>query len=262
MFRALWTAASGMTAQQTNIDNIANNLANVNNIGFKKCRIHFEDLLYQEMRPAGGPTAAGINHPTGVQIGLGTKVVATEKIFGQGNFQQTGNQLDIAIEGDGFFQVTMPDGTIGYTRNGSFKLDSNGNIVTAEGYLLEPAISVPENATSIIIGQDGTVSVTIPGDTNPTELGQIELARFINPSGLKNIGRNLYQPTAASGEAVTGAPGADAFGTVVQGILEMSNVNVAEEMVNMITGQRAYELNSKAIQTSDEMLQVVNNLKR
>lgn len=262
MLRSLWTAASGMTAQQTNIDNIANNLANVNNIGFKKSRIHFEDLLYQEVRPAGGPTAAGINHPTGIQIGLGTKVVATEKIFVQGNFQQTGNQLDIAIEGDGFFQITMPDGTIGYTRNGSFKIDSNGNIVTAEGYLLEPAISIPENATSIIVGQDGTVSVTIPGDTNPTELGAIELARFINPSGLKNIGRNLYQTTAASGEAVTGAPGADGFGTLAQGVLEMSNVNVAEEMVNMITGQRAYELNSKAIQTSDEMLQVVNALKR
>jgi len=236
-------------------------LANVNNVGFKKSRVLFEDLLYQEILPAGGLTATGINHPTGIQIGLGTKVVATEKLFTQGSFQQTGNQLDIAIEGDGFFQITLPDGNLAYTRTGSFKVDADGNVVTPEGFRLEPAITVPDNATSIIIGQDGTFSVTIPGEAEPTELGQIEIARFINPSGLKNIGRNLYQETGSSGNPVTGFPGDEAFGTIVQGTLEMSNVNVAEEMVNMITGQRAYELNSKAIQTSDEMLQIVNNLK-
>lgn len=262
MLRTLWTAASGMTTQQINIDNISNNLANVNTAGFKKSRVNFEDLLYQELKPAGGVTAAGINHPTGIQIGLGSKVVSTEKIFSQGNFQQTGNPLDIAIEGDGFFQVTLPDGTIGYTRNGSFKVDADGNLVTAEGYLLEPNIAIPDNALEIIVGEDGTVSVTLPGEAEPTELGQIELAKFINPSGLRSIGKNIYLQTAASGEPTTGIPGEDGFGTLAQGILEMSNVNVVEEMVNLITGQRAYEINSKAIQTGDEMLQIVNNLKR
>ncbi|MGA1863330.1 flagellar basal-body rod protein FlgG [Deferribacter thermophilus] len=262
MLRTLWTAASGMTTQQINIDNISNNLANVNTAGFKKSRVNFEDLLYQEIKPAGGVTAAGINHPTGIQIGLGSKVVSTEKIFSQGNFQQTGNPLDVAIEGDGFFQVTLPDGTIGYTRNGSFKVDADGNLVTAQGYLLEPNIAIPENALEIIVGEDGTVSVTLPGEAEPTELGQIELAKFINPSGLRSIGKNIYLQTAASGEPITGIPGEDGFGTLAQGILEMSNVNVVEEMVNLITGQRAYEINSKAIQTGDEMLQIVNNLKR
>ncbi|MBZ4643714.1 MAG: flagellar basal-body rod protein FlgG [Deferribacteres bacterium] len=261
MLRALWTAASGMTTQQINIDNIANNLANVNNAGFKKSRVNFQDLLYQEMRPAGAVTATGISHPTGIQIGLGSNVVATEKIFTQGNFQQTGNMLDIAIEGDGFFQVTLPDGNIGYTRSGSFKLNSDGDIVTPEGYLLEPAINIPENATSITIGTDGTVSVTLPGEAEAAEVGNIELARFINPAGLKAIGNNLFVQTGASGEAVTGVPGEDGIGTIAQGVLEMSNVNVVEEMVNMITGQRAYEINSKAIQTGDQMLQIVNNLK-
>lgn len=261
MLRALWTAASGMTTQQINIDNIANNLANVNNAGFKKSRVNFQDLLYQEMRPAGAVTATGISHPTGIQIGLGSNVVATEKIFTQGNFQETGNMLDIAIEGDGFFQVTLPDGNIGYTRSGSFKLNSDGDIVTPEGYLLEPAINIPENATSITIGTDGTVSVTLPGEAEAAEVGNIELARFINPAGLKAIGNNLFVQTGASGEAVTGVPGEDGIGTIAQGVLEMSNVNVVEEMVNMITGQRAYEINSKAIQTGDQMLQIVNNLK-
>ncbi|UOD35263.1 flagellar basal-body rod protein FlgG [Deferribacteraceae bacterium V6Fe1] len=261
MLRALWTAASGMTTQQINIDNIANNLANVNNAGFKKSRVNFQDLLYQELRPAGAITATGISHPTGIQIGLGSNVVATEKIFSQGNFQQTGNMLDIAIEGDGFFQVTLPDGNIGYTRAGSFKLNSDGDIVTPEGYLLEPTINIPENATSISIGTDGTVSVTLPGEAATSEVGNIELARFINPSGLKSIGNNIYLQTGASGEPTTGVPGEDGIGSIAQGVLEMSNVNVVEEMVNMITGQRAYEINSKAIQTGDEMLQIVNNLK-
>lgn len=261
MLRALWTAASGMTTQQINIDNIANNLANVNNAGFKKSRVNFQDLLYQELRPAGAVTATGISHPTGIQIGLGSNVVATEKIFSQGNFQETGNMLDIAIEGDGFFQVTLPDGNIGYTRAGSFKINSDGDIVTPEGYLLEPTINIPENATSISIGTDGTVSVTLPGETEVSEVGNIELARFINPSGLKSIGNNIYLQTGASGEPTTGVPGEDGMGSIAQGVLEMSNVNVVEEMVNMITGQRAYEINSKAIQTGDQMLQIVNNLK-
>jgi len=261
MLRALWTAASGMTTQQINIDNIANNLANVNNAGFKKSRVNFQDLLYQELRPAGAVTATGISHPTGIQIGLGSNVVATEKIFSQGNFQETGNMLDIAIEGDGFFQVTLPDGNIGYTRAGSFKINSDGDIVTPEGYLLEPTINIPENATSISIGTDGTVSVTLPGEAEVSEVGNIELARFINPSGLKSIGNNIYLQTGASGEPTTGVPGEDGMGSIAQGVLEMSNVNVVEEMVNMITGQRAYEINSKAIQTGDQMLQIVNNLK-
>ena len=261
MLRALWTAASGMTTQQTNIDNIANNLANVNTAGFKKTRLNFEDLLYQEIRPAGATTAAGVSHPTGIQIGLGSMVVAAEKIFSQGNFQQTGNPLDLTIEGNGFFQVTLPDGSIGYTRSGSFKLDSNGNIVNPEGYLLEPAIVIPENALEIVVGSDGTVSVTLPGEQQPSEVGNIQIARFINPAGLKTIGRNIFIPTGASGEAATGTPGEDGLGTVAQGVLEMSNVSVVEEMVNMITGQRAYEINAKAIQTGDQMLQIVNNLK-
>lgn len=261
MLRALWTAATGMTTQQLNIDNIANNLANVNNVGFKKSRINFQDLLYQEIRPSGTPNATGINFPTGIQIGLGSRVIATEKIFTTGSFQETGNPLDLAIEGDGFFQVTLPDGTIAYTRAGSFKLNQDGDVVTPDGYLIEPPINIPANALSISVGSDGTVSVTLPGEQEPDEIGNIELARFINPAGLNSIGKNLYLPTGASGDAEAGVPGEDGFGLIIQGVLEMSNVNVVEEMVNMITGQRAYEINSKAIQTGDQMLQIVNNLK-
>jgi len=262
MLRSLWTAASGMTAQQTNMDNISNNLANVNTVGFKKSRTNFEDLMYQELRPAGAVTAAGVNHPTGLQIGLGTRVVSTEKIFTQGNFQQTGNQLDVTIEGDGFFQITLPDGNIAYTRNGAFKVDADGNIVTSQGYLLEPEINIPEDALEVAIGEDGTVSVIMPGEQEADEIGAIETVRFINPSGLRAIGKNLFLPTGASGDPQPGVPGEDGFGTLAQGGLEMSNVNIVESMVNMITGQRAYEVNSKAIQTGDEMLQIVNNLKR
>ncbi len=262
MLRSLWTAASGMTAQQTNMDNISNNLANVNTVGFKKSRTNFEDLMYQELRPAGAVTATGVNHPTGIQIGLGTRVVSTEKIFTQGNFQQTGNQLDVTIEGDGFFQITLPDGNIAYTRNGAFKVDADGNIVTSQGYLLEPEINIPEDALEVAIGEDGTVSVIMPGEQEADEIGAIETVRFINPSGLRAIGKNLFLPTGASGDPQPGVPGEDGFGTLAQGGLEMSNVNIVESMVNMITGQRAYEVNSKAIQTGDEMLQIVNNLKR
>jgi len=262
MFRTLWTAATGMTTQQTNIDTISNNLANVNNVGFKKSRAHFEDLIYQEIKPAGSISAAGLTHPTGIQVGLGSKVSAIEKVHSQGNFQYTGTNLDIAIEGDGYFQFNLPNGDIGYTRGGSLKIDANGNLVNSSGYLLEPAITIPNDATQITFGEDGTVSVSIPGQQEAQEVGQLELTRFINPSGLKSMGKNMFLVTGASGDPVTGVPGQEGFGTIAQNILEMSNVNVVEEMVNMITGQRAYEINSKAVQTGDEMLQIVNNLKR
>lgn len=262
MFRTLWTAATGMTTQQTNIDTIANNLANVNNVGFKKSRAHFEDLIYQELKPAGAISAAGLTHPTGIQVGLGSKVSAIEKVHTQGNFQYTGVNLDIAIEGDGYFQFQLPNGEIAYTRAGSLKTDGNGNLVNANGYLLEPAITIPEDASEISFGEDGTVSVVLPGEEQAQEIGQIEIARFINPAGLRSIGKNLFLPSGASGDAVAGVPGEDNFGTIAQNILEMSNVSVVDEMVNMITGQRAYEINSKAVQTGDEMLQIVNNLKR
>lgn len=262
MFRTLWTAASGMKAQQTNIDTISNNLANVNTIGFKKSRTFFQDLMYQEIKPAGSMSAAGLTHPTGIEVGLGTKVDAIEKVHTQGSFQNTDVDLDVAIEGDGYFQFTLPNGQIGYTRAGSLKIDQNGNLVNENGYLLEPAVTIPDNATSISFGSDGTISVSTPDQTEAQEVGQLELAKFINPAGLKAIGKNFYLPTGASGDPVTGNPGSDNFGTVSQGVLEMSNVSVVEDMVNMITAQRAYEINSKAIQTADDMLQVVNNLKR
>lgn len=262
MLRSLWIGSSGMTAQQTNIDNLSNNLANVNTAGYKKSRINFEDLLYQEIRPAGAITATGLNHPTGIQLGMGAKVIGTEKIFSQGNYQNTDNPLDWVIEGDGFFQITLPNGDIAYTRNGSFKLDQDGNIVNANGYYVEPQITIPEDALEVIVSEDGIVSVMLPGEQDPVEVGNIEISKFINPAGLRAMGRNLYMPTAASGDPINGVPGDNDFGLIVQGMLEMSNVNLVEEMVNMITAQRAYEVNSKAIQTSDEMLQIVNNLKR
>jgi flagellar basal-body rod protein FlgG len=244
------------------MDVISNNLSNVNNVGFKKSRALFEDLIYQEIRPAGAITAAGLEHPTGIQIGLGTKVTAVQKIHSQGAFQYTGNQFDIAIEGDGYFQITLPDGDIAYTRAGALSVDSDGNLVTPNGYFIEPAITIPEDATEVAFGEDGTVSVSIPGEDEMTEVGALELARFINPSGLNSIGKNLYKVTGASGEPQVGVPGEDGFGKIAQNTLEMSNVSLVDEMVNMITGQRAYEINSKAVQTGDEMLQIVNNLKR
>ena len=262
MFRTLWTAATGMTTQQVNIDTISNNLANVNNVGFKKSRAHFEDLIYQEMKPAGAISAAGMTHPTGIQIGLGSKVSSIQKVHTQGSFQNTGVNLDIAIEGDGYFQFQLPNGQIAYSRSGALNTDANGNLVNENGYYLEPAITVPEDAIEISFGEDGTVSVTLPGQDDAQEIGQIELSRFINPAGLKAIGKNLYLPSGASGDPIAGVPGENGYGTVVQNVLEMSNVSVVEEMVNLITGQRAYEINSKAVQTGDEMLQIVNNLKR
>jgi flagellar basal-body rod protein FlgG len=250
-----------MMAQQMNIDVISNNLANVNTSGFKKSRVDFEDLLYQTIRTAGSTAAQGSTLPTGLQVGHGVKSVSTTKIFSQGDFTNTGNPLDLVIEGDGFFQVQMPDGSTAYTRDGAFKLDGEGRVVNSEGYPLQPEITVPADAKSITIGTDGTVSVTMADDTNQ-EIGRIELARFLNPAGLVNVGGNMMKPSAASGDATTGNPGSDGIGTLSQGYLEMSNVKVIEEMVNMIVAQRAYEVNSKAIQAADEMLQTANNLRR
>ena len=262
MIRALWTAASGMQAQQKNIDVVANNLANVNTTGFKRSRADFQDLMYQNLKSTGSPATNATQVPTGIQIGLGTRLASVTKIFSPGDFSQTGNELDIAIEGDGFFQIQQPDGTTGYSRAGAFKRDSQGRVVTPEGNPLLPEIVIPSNATKINIGSDGTVSVQQAGQTAPTTVGGIQLASFSNPSGLSAQGKNIYLPSDASGSATTGTPGQNGLGSVTQGLLEMSNVNVAEEMVNMIVGQRAYEINSKAITASDEMLQTANNLKR
>ena len=262
MIRSLWTAASGMQAQTSNIDVISNNLANVNTAGFKRSRVDFQDLLYETMRPPGTSTPGGGQVPTGIQIGHGTRTVATQKIFIQGDFQHTQNELDMAIEGDGFFQIVQGNGDIAYTRSGNFKIDSEGRLVSPDGFLMEPEITIPSDAMAISIGTDGTVSVLQPGQSVPAEVGSIELARFVNPAGLQSMGRNLYAQTAASGDPISGTPGEDGYGTIAQGYLEMSNVSVVDEMVNMITAQRAYEINSKAIQAADDMLQAANNLKR
>lgn len=262
MIRALWTAASGMQAQQKNIDVVAHNLANVNTTGFKRSRADFQDLIYQNLKSSGAPSTNTTQVPDGIQIGLGTRLASVSKIFAPGDFTQTGNELDIAIEGDGFFQILQPDGTTGYSRAGAFKKDSQGRVVTPDGNPLIPEIVIPSNATKINIGSDGIVSVLQAGQNAPTNVGNIQLALFSNPSGLSAQGKNIYRETDASGAPTTGTPGQNGMGTIAQGLLEMSNVNVAEEMVNMIIGQRAYEINSKAVQASDEMLQTANNLRR
>lgn len=262
MMRSLWTAGSGMLAQQINIDNIANNLANVNTTGYKKSRVDFQDLLYQTVRSAGTPIIQGTQVPTGIQIGHGVRPVSTQKMFTQGEFKPTDGPLDVNIEGDGFFQVLMPDGSVAYTRDGAFKRDGEGRVVTSDGFPISPEVIIPEDATDISISTDGNISVKIKGQDTPQSIGQIELVRFINSAGLKSIGRNLYKITAASGEPIIGTPGLDGFGTLAHGYLEMSNVQVVEEMVSMIVAQRAYEVNSKAIQAADEMLQTANNLRR
>lgn len=262
MMRSLWTAASGMIAQQFNIDSIANNLANVNTVGFKRSRVDFQDLLYQTVRYAGSPVSAGAQLPTGIQVGHGVRPVSTERIFTTGTFKQTDNPLDLLIEGDGFFQVLLPDGTTAYTRDGALKIDGQGRLVTSDGFTLQPEITIPADAVSINVGTDGTVTVLVSGSNQPQNLGQIRLARFINPAGLRSLGRNLFAATAASGAPQEGTPGLDGLGNIAQGYLEMSNVQVVEEMVNMILAQRAYEVNSRAIQASDEMLQTANNLRR
>lgn len=262
MIRALLVAATGMNAQKFNIDIIANNLANVNTVGYKKGRGEFAELVYQDIKSPGTSSSENSILSSGIQVGLGSKIVSVQKLFQQGEFVTTGNNLDLVIEGDGFFKLTMPDGSDAYTRAGSFRLDGEGRIVTSEGFLLNPEITIPPTSTSITIGNDGKVTVIEAGNTNPTEVGTIELVRFVNPGGLKPIGRNLYIQTAASGDPIEGTPGTEGIGTILQGFVEMSNVNVVEEMVNMIISQRAYETCSKAIQTTEEILQMTNNLKR
>ena len=260
MMRSLYSAATGMTAQNMNMDVVSNNLANVNTTGFKKSRADFEDLIYQTLRQPGAAQADGQVIPTGVQVGLGVKPVAIQKIFTQGNFQHTENQLDVAIEGIGLFKVLKGDQEV-YTRAGSFKLDNNGVIVDSNGYILQPQITVPEGTTSVVIDAAGQVTALDSAGTENV-LGQIATYKFPNLAGLYAIGKNLFVQTPASGDAVEGVPGTDEFGTLAQGYLEMSNVSVVDEMVNMIIAQRAYEANSKAITTSDSMLQMANNVKR
>jgi len=262
MLRALYTAASGMEAQQLNIDTIAHNLANVNTSGFKSRKAQFQDLLYQNIRQAGASNTATTEIPVGLQVGLGTKPVATEIVFSQGDFESTSNPLDLVIQGQGFFQIRQTNGQIAYTRNGNFHMNRDGNIVTSEGDLLDPQITIPSDQTSITIGSDGTVSIMQAGQTAAQQVGKIELAMFQNPSGLENIGKSLYTPTQASGEAVTGTPGENGVGTILQGYVEQSNVSVVEEMVNMIVSQRAYEANSKVIRTADDMFSQANNVVR
>ena len=262
MIRSMWAAASGMQAQSLNIDVIANNIANVTTTGFKRSRAEFQDLLYETMQPPGGSTSEDTQAPTGIQLGHGVRPVAVAKTFSEGELQMTKNELDLAIEGNGFFQVTLPNGTTAFTRAGAFKLDKEGRIVTPDGFLLDPEISVPDDTISLSIGMDGTVSALRAGDSAPRQLGTIELARFNNPAGLQSMGKNLFLPTDASGTAVVGTAGERNFGTIAQGFLEMSNVSIVDEMVNMITAQRSYETNSKVVQASDDMLQTANNLKR
>ena len=262
MIRSLWTSASGMQAQALNLDVIANNLANVSTAGFKKSRAEFQDLLYETIRPAGTPSSQDTQVPTGIQLGHGTRPSSVLKIFSQGDLENTKKELDLAIESDGFFQIALPNGETAFTRDGGFKLDSEGRVVNADGFALEPEISIPTDALSISVGMDGTVSVLQAGDTTPTEVGTIELARFVNPAGLIAVGKNLYITSEASGDEMTGTAGENGLGTIAQGFLEMSNVTVVEEMVSMITAQRAYEANSKSIQTADEMLAIANNVKR
>jgi len=262
MIRALYTAATGMNAQEINVATISNNIANVNSTGYKKSRAEFQDLLYQNLRLVGTLSPNGNQVPTGSQLGLGTKLGSVAKIYTQGDFIQTQNQLDAAITGKGFFQIALPDGTIAYTRAGSFKMNNTGQVVTADGLPLEPAITIPQDALQISIDQNGSVSVTQPGAVAPTVLGTIQLATFQNQAGLQAIGNNAFQQTDASGAPTVGNPNSDDRGKTQQGFLEMSNVSVVEEMVNLISAQRAYEMNSRTVQTADEMLQTANNMKR
>lgn len=262
MMRSLYTAASGMEAQQFAMDTISNNLANVNTTGFRGNQARFQDLVYQEMRAPGSPIGASVI-PVGQEVGLGVKVGSSEKVFTQGNLVQTGNPLDLAIEGDGFFQVTMPDGTQAFTRDGSFKRDANGAIVTADGYFLNPQITIPQNAENLSIGEDGTVTALVPGSNQPQQLGQIQLARFVNPAGLSPVGgHNMYTETAASGGPIVSQAGLNGTGSIQGGYIENSNVQVVQEIVNMIVSQRAFEANSKSIAAADEMLQTAVQVKR
>ena len=260
MMRSLWISKTGMEAQQTQLDTISNNLANVSTNGYKRSHAVFEDLMYQNLRQAGANSSEQSVLPTGLQVGLGTRAVATARNFSQGNLQQSANPLDVAVRGNGFFELQMPDGTTGYTRDGSFQVSAQGQLVSNNGYPVQPGITIPAAAQSVTIGSDGTVSVTLPGQALPQSVGQLQLAGFVNPSGLEPKGQNIYAETAASGTPNAGAPGQNGLGPVQQGFVETSNVNVVEELVAMIQTQRAYELNSKAIQTSDQMLQKLAQL--
>jgi flagellar basal-body rod protein FlgG len=261
MIRALYSAATGMSAQQTNVDNIANNLANANTAGFKSRRAQFQDLIYQTMVQPGTAAGQQTTIPTGLQLGMGTRTSSNEIIFSQGNFSQTNNPLDLVIQGNGFFQVLQPTGQIAYTRDGSFQLDKNGNLVTSTGNMVQPQITIPSNAQGINIATDGTVSYTLPGQKASQLAGQLQLAIFQNPAGMNSIGQNLYLPTDASGDPIVAAPGGqEGVGTLLQGYTEQSNVSVVDEFINLITAQRAYEANSKVVKAADEMYQQVNNL--
>ena len=260
MINSLWISKTGMEAQQTQLDVISNNLANVSTNGFKRASAVFEDLMYQNLRQVGANSSEQSQLPTGLQLGLGVRTVATSRSFAQGNLQQSGNKLDVAVQGNGFFQVTMPDGTTNYTRDGSFQVDSQGRLVTATGLPIANGVTVPANATGISIAGDGTVTAQIAGTTAPQTIGTIALANFVNPAGLEPKGQNLYAESAASGQPNAGTPGADGLGSLMQGFVETSNVNVVQELVTMIQTQRAYEMNSKAIQTSDQMLQKLGQL--
>ncbi|NMW25201.1 flagellar basal-body rod protein FlgG [Rhodanobacter soli] len=259
MFSSLWVAKTGLDAQQTRMDVISNNLANANTTGYKSARASFQDLVYQNLRQPGGQTTEQTQAPAGLMLGTGVRVVGSEKLFTQGNIEQTGNSLDVAVQGRGFLQVTMPDGTIAYTRDGSLHMDQNGQIVTANGYAVDPAVSIPANAQSITIGSDGTISVSLPGQAATQQIGTVQLADFINPAGLQPNGDNLYLETASSGSPQIGQPGLNGLGTLAQGALESSNVNVVEQMVDMIETQRTYEMNSKAVSAADSMLQFLTN---
>ncbi|MEQ9563454.1 MAG: flagellar basal-body rod protein FlgG [Woeseiaceae bacterium] len=259
MSQALWVAKTGLDAQQTRMSVISNNLANVNTTGFKQGRAVFEDLLYQNVRQSGGQTSQDTELPSGMNLGTGVRIVATEKLFTQGSMLQTENALDVAIKGRGFFQILLPDGNLAYTRDGTFQRNAQGEMVTASGYTVQPGITIPDGAQSITIGADGVVSIQLAGQPAPSQVGSLETVDFINPVGLQPIGENLYIETASSGTAQAGTPGLNGFGSLVQGALEGSNVNVVSELVNMIETQRAYEMNSKAISTSDQMMQYLNN---
>jgi len=261
MFRALYTAASGMSAQQSNLDNVANNLSNSSTAGFWRRRLQFQDLMYQNIVMPGAAATQNTTVASGLQVGLGTRTAASELIPQQGDFDNTGNPLDLAIQGTGFFQITMPDGQTGYTRAGMFHLDNEGNMVTADGNPLNPGITIPSNALSVTVGTDGTVSVTQPGQTQAQTVGNIQLALFQNPGGLNSVGQNIYLATTASGQPIVGTPGSsDGLGTLQQGVLEQSNVDVVQEFIQMILAQRSYEANSRVVTAADEMLQQLNNM--
>ncbi len=262
MIRCMMTAATGMEAQQLYMDTISNNLSNVNTNGFKRVKVEFQDLMYQTLREPGVRNFEGSMAPSGIEAGLGVKPAATQHVFEQGSLNETGNPLDWAIKGEGFFQVTLPDGGIAYTRDGSFKTSSDGSIVTSSGFFIEPQLTIPENSTNLSVSESGIVSVILPGEDQSTEIGQIELVRFVNPAGLRSLGGNLYAMSDASGEPVVMLPGEEGTGTIQSGWTEASNVRIVDEMVSMISAQRAFEIISKAIQVGEDMMQVANNLKR